>query len=710
MTTVTWSQDGAGNYEVSSVDHLKQVMNKGALHTDAGTAPSSYWDSSTSYIQTADIDLLGDSTNIQPIGLSKDTFDGSYDGSNYKISNWAYVDPEFTTSNSCQAKVGLFGRTESSTTVKNITLTGICTLQGCAQDAGFIGGLFEGQGMNIECDLEPGSKIEHGEGHDSESTCGGMFGYVHTCTLTGCTLKGTVDFVHSEPGLLHNGGVAGRLLNYTSKVTLIQNLATFPSPISANNAGGIAGHVIGNLSTAINAMTGDITSSQYAGGICGRASISTSKNLTTNSSKYLNTVVNAMTGNITGDSRAGGIVGLMDTDTPCHTLINYMSGDITGNATAGGIFGYFSGDAYLLDTPISSSNNAMNGFVPYTVTYAASHNVVVTVDTSFGLTFTTDAHSTTTPPSGLLTNTEIPSLPYTPLEGTDSDGNTYDFDFVWANLSGNSSYEDYTHLIQHKGDIHAPFPVNFNVPENNATLYSTYVNANTLTVLQDSLTIALSSGTWKVLTRSVNTLVTIGAVPEAVAYKFTYEGPEAVETTSFSGIGLEDNKHNITNLVPDTQYNLRWYTDTGEGYHLTSETTTSTLVNTAANHSMADFEKNGVFDLTILDDRTLSEISAAMDNLFSTGDVVKMSINNKEAQNASVIKVGETLSVEGIDGVLLPFNDDAAGQEVSVILSDSTTVHVSYDESNNTITVGSDTYGAGDAFTLDGKKATVWAT
>ena len=694
MTTVTWSQDDAGNYEVSSVDHLKQLMHKGSLHTDAGTAPSSYWDSSTSYIQTADIDLLGDSTDIQPIGLNNDTFNGKYDGSNYKISNWAYVDPEFTTSNSCQTKVGLFGKTESSTAVKNITLTGTCTLQGCAQDAGFIGGFFQGQGMNIECDLEPGSKIEHGEGHDSESTCGGMFGYVHGCTLTGCTLKGTVDFIHSEPGLNHNGGVAGRLHNHTPIVSLIQNLATFPSPISANNAGGIAGHLIGKLSTAISAMTGDITGSQYAGGICGRASIGTSK--------YLNTVVNAMTGNITGDSRAGGIVGLMDTDTPCHTLINYMSGDITGNAIAGGIFGSFSGDAYLLDTPISSSINAMNGFVANTVTYAASHNVVVAVDTSFGLTFTTDAHSTTTPPSGLPTNTEIPSLPYTTLEGTDSDGNTYDFDFVWANLSGNSSYEDYTHLIQHKGDIHAPFPVNFDVPENNTTLYSTYVNANTLTVLQDLLSIALSSGTWKVFTRSVNIVVTIGAVPEAVAYKFTYEGPEAVEKTSFVGVTLENNKHNIVNLVPDTQYKLRWYTDTGEGYMMTSETTTNTLSNISTNHSLADFEKNGVFDLTFLDDRTLSELS----NVFSTGDVVKMSINNKEAQN-TVIEAGETFSVEDVSGVWLPFDADAAGQAVSVILSDSTTVDVNYDESNNTIVVGSDTYGPGDVFTLDGKKVSV---
>jgi len=35
MTTVNWVQDGNGNYEVSSPEHLKQLMNEGSLYTDA---------------------------------------------------------------------------------------------------------------------------------------------------------------------------------------------------------------------------------------------------------------------------------------------------------------------------------------------------------------------------------------------------------------------------------------------------------------------------------------------------------------------------------------------------------------------------------------------------------------------------------------------------------------------------------------------------
>ena len=97
MTTVTWTQDGNSSYEVSSVEHLKQLMHKGTLYTDAGTFPADYWAAGTSYIQTVDIDLLGDSTDIKPIGFGADFFYGTYDGDEFTISNWSYIDPAFGT-------------------------------------------------------------------------------------------------------------------------------------------------------------------------------------------------------------------------------------------------------------------------------------------------------------------------------------------------------------------------------------------------------------------------------------------------------------------------------------------------------------------------------------------------------------------------------------------------------------------------------------
>ena len=54
-TTVNWIQDSNGNYEVSSANHLKQIMHKGALSlfTDTGSFPTDYWGDGTNYIQTA---------------------------------------------------------------------------------------------------------------------------------------------------------------------------------------------------------------------------------------------------------------------------------------------------------------------------------------------------------------------------------------------------------------------------------------------------------------------------------------------------------------------------------------------------------------------------------------------------------------------------------------------------------------------------------
>jgi len=111
---------------------------------------------------------------------------------------------------------------------------------------------------------------------------------------------------------------------------------------------------------------------------------------------------------------------------------------------------------------LSNSINAMNGSVGVGIGSAVQSFVTnTTVNTNFGLAFTSDTVSTGTP-TGLLTNNEFTDLPYFDLVGTDVDGKSYDFEFVYANLSGNSSYSDYTHLVLHRGDINTPYEVNCN--------------------------------------------------------------------------------------------------------------------------------------------------------------------------------------------------------------------------------------------------------
>ena len=710
-TTVNWVQDVNGNYEVSSPEHLKQLMHKGTLYTDSGTPPSNYWGPNTnivSYIQTANIDLLNDSTDIKPIGVNADDFYGSYNGSNYTISNWSYIDPEFTTSNTCASRVGLFGELGISSQpciLKNIRLGGVWNAQGFSQYVGFLLALdfasYQNEIMNIEVDLEAGSYLTAKSG-DIPEFIGGVFGYFRGGSMTGVTLKGILDLGLST-GEFVGGVCGGRDANGSYETSLIQNLATFPSGITATRfAGGVFGFCSSpNTTKIINAMNGDINSSEYAGGIVGFGSVRTS----------CHTIVNAMTGNITntGIEGTGGVFGRCTSTVTCLYFINYMTGNISisggGTTKIGGIAGYFLGNGAAL----ANSINAMNGSVYESVVgLTSSVNVVATVNTSFGLTFTTDNYGRSLAPGGLLTDSGFPELPYATLDGTDSDGNSYDFDFVFANLSGNSSYSSYTHLVLHKGDVETPFRIDFDVPDTNTTLYLTFINGNTLTFLQPNLSTALSPGTFSVIPRSINIIVNIGEVPGATGYRITYESNTGGgEVISFSG--YTDTSYNIINLEPDTQYTIRMYTNTGNGYVLNGNEVTSTLANTSTSYDVTDFQENGIFDISVFKNSSRGDLSSVIGNLFNTGDIIRVNSNITSNLDTSFIKLGETLSIKDINGVLIPFDQTSgSGQNVNVTLSDDVTnVPITFDENTNSVSVNSSSYSVGSSFILDGKKVKI---
>jgi len=327
--------------------------------------------------------------------------------------------------------------------------------------------------------------------------------------------------------------------------------------------------------------------------------------------------------------------------------------------------------------------------------------VNVVPNTNFGLTYSSNIWDRGTF-SGLLTNPDFSDLPYFDLTGTDSHGNSYDFYFVFANLSGNSSYSSYTHVILHRqGQIDTPLNVNFSVPENNTTLYVTYMNAGTNDVLQPNLQISLAPGTWNVEVRVINIKIGIGEVPGASSYRLTYEGPNGMEISAFSG--FTDFSKNIVNLDPETQYTIRLYADTGNGYEMTQSFSTTTLANSSSNFVVADFVEDDIFNLRTINKDTRTELNDVMNELFNTGDIVNVSTYEK----LSFVKRSESLAIKNVNGVLLPFDAVNTGQTVSLVLSDSTNVPVVYDESINTITVGSTTYNPGDAFVLDGRKVSV---
>ncbi|CAN0539479.1 unnamed protein product, partial [Ectocarpus sp. 12 AP-2014] len=118
-------------YEVSTKEHLLQLMHQGTMYINGSDFPADYW--SASYLQTADIDLIDDHEHIAPIGEStSNPFSGDYDGGSYTISNWCSTE-------GCD-QTGLFGEVNSGS-LKHLRLGGVWTSSGASSVTGRSGGI-----------------------------------------------------------------------------------------------------------------------------------------------------------------------------------------------------------------------------------------------------------------------------------------------------------------------------------------------------------------------------------------------------------------------------------------------------------------------------------------------------------------------------------------------------------------------------------------
>ena len=157
----------------------------------------------------------------------------------------------------------------------------------------------------------------------------------------------------------------------------------------------------------------------------------------------------------------------------------------------------------------------------------------------------------------------------------------------------------------------------------------------------------------------------------------------------------------IFNLKPDTNYTLKVYTDldTLTPIHTNLETTLS--LNSSNVGSLMTRLGN---DLTIINETAVDEIDALINEVLTTGDIVNTNI-------------GETIFVETSDSLVLtdtnesiltPFQTgQGAGQSISVVLPDSSTSVVSYDETTNEIVSDTVNFAIGSTLVLGGLKVTV---
>lgn len=207
------------------------------------------------------------------------------------------------------------------------------------------------------------------------------------------------------------------------------------------------------------------------------------------------------------------------------------------------------------------------------------------------------------------------------------------------------------------------------------------------------------------VTTGVTTVTsTIVEVAGATSYNLTI-GEDGSGTTRMAHTGTSTGDVVIRSLNPETSYTVQLFADTGNGNELVGTATVTTLANSAANYNRDTYGSEGSYDLSTLSTAEFALIRDVMNDIFTTGDDIEIDTPQIGAR-VRFVKIGESISTD--DSILVPFNTSGGGgQNISMQLSDNTTVQVSYDETTEDITIEGTTYSAGDYIVIDGKKMTI---
>jgi hypothetical protein len=392
--SVEWVLNANGSHEVSTKNHLLQIMHSGSLFANTGSPPSNYM--SASYVQTATIDLESDSTNIQPI----ETFTGVYDGQEYSISNWSCSPVggpfDFT-------YTALFGRVNNAT-IKNIVLDGVWTVSN-AYYAAFLAGHSSGARFtNINTNFAAGTD------GISSSYLAALFAIDENCTMQNITVGGVISRFEASA---YVAGVTAQ--STSSNWSYVKNEATFTTGMTTPfvYGGGVFGYCNKcTVTHVMNTMNGSVTAGTYTGGVFAY--------IRDASAHY---ICQSMKGNVVG-ATSGAIAGRIKGAVTMSHCVNYMVGD-----TRAGFAGVESG------TSISKCVVAMNGATTYAAITSKTGSVEVLLLDSFGMTY--NANQTLGTVSTMDTSTfdgiSADGLPYFTFSFTDNASNTVDWPFVFAN-------------------------------------------------------------------------------------------------------------------------------------------------------------------------------------------------------------------------------------------------------------------------------------
>ena len=668
--SLQWEFDGTF-YEVSSKDHLLQIMNQGSLFTDIGSPPTDYWGSS--FIQKTDIDLET-SPSIIPIGTESNSFTGIYNGDNYSISNWAF--------SSTSVNVGLFGYI-SNATLRNIVLRGIWDLTSDVVGSGFLIGKAEDSLIiHITTDFEDGTILT-----STQSGNGFVAGWVQTCTLEDITMGGIVEM--SATGTI--GGVVGEILS--TSLYFVRNISTTTN-FSGSYTGGIWGFgVTVTGSYIMNAMKGDITGSSRVGGIGGRSSPSA-----------IDYVVNAITGSVTSSaSTVGGLFGEFSGSSTY--LVNYMSGDVANGITSPSGGG-----------TVSNSVLGMNGNC--SVDASGASTSTLRTYTEFGLTASAglDPSASIT---GYTFHPNFTDLPYFPFYGTstEGDGTIYDWEFVFPNVSGNLSYADYNYFtITSSRTLSFLYNIEFDEQPSSDTIHwfktgEVYTDSS-LSLGSDPSPVIVFDYLGILLSISINLDVTMysqaamltwessdGISSYDILYKKDGETEATIYRTSVSELSI-----NVIGLDSGSTYIFYIYGTGSRDKPLAEITGISPAIGEVSTNELFEFLG---YDLSEIESDNIDMLLGSM----TTSSQIIGIVDNRGAisgKKLTFVSDSDTLDISSIDTVLFPFVESGSStQNVTLQKTDTSVENVSFDETTSTLTIDGSIRSIGDSFVFDGRKATL---
>lgn len=155
------------------------------------------------------------------------------------------------------------------------------------------------------------------------------------------------------------------------------------------------------------------------------------------------------------------------------------------------------------------------------------------------------------------------------------------------------------------------------------------------------------------------------------------------------------------NLVPDSSYEFRVYSDLDLVTAFYMETVSTPLVDSTSVASLLQRLGNNI---TLISSASFADIDSFLETTLTTGETVITGIGS-----TTFVKNSETLTLPDVPKtqVLTSFDQSSgSGQTVSILLPDTSTNVITYDESTDEISVGGTTYTIGTSFILGGQKVT----